>query len=56
MAAAVTLYGAIAIVIWVASRQVWLRAIATVLAVAVPIAVAFPLDLALVLAFVVCDD
>jgi undecaprenyl-diphosphatase len=41
MAAAVTLYGAIAIVIWVASRQVWLRAIATVLAVAVPIAVAF---------------
>lgn len=40
MTAAVTLYGAIAIVIWVASRQVWLRAIAVVLAVAVPIVVA----------------
>ena len=40
-AAAVTLYGAIAIVIWVASRQVWLRALAVVLAVVVPIAVGF---------------
>jgi len=40
-AAAVTLYGGIAIVIWVASRQVWLRALAVVLAVVVPIAVGF---------------
>lgn len=41
MAAAVTLYGAVAIVIWVASRRFWLRAIAIVLAVGVPIAVAY---------------
>lgn len=41
VAAGVTLYGAVAIVIWIASRKVWLRVVATVLAVAVPIAVAF---------------
>jgi membrane-associated phospholipid phosphatase len=39
VAAAVALYGAFAVVVWLTSRHGWLRAAAAVLAVAVPVAV-----------------
>lgn len=39
VAAAVALYGAFAVVVWLSSRRGWLRAAAAVLAVAVPVAV-----------------